>query len=139
MLVYFAGMRFLPKLHEKGTGWKLVLAGGIAGGLAGLLMAIASGSFSAAGALMLVMFLGGILFGFLYWIVNLQILKVPGVFRYFLERVVFYVAGSSLFRDCPPAASCGRVLKKRLMTLLSGDTIYKRQSAATVPLAASGL
>ncbi len=68
-------MRFLPKLHEKGTGWKLVLAGGIAGGLAGLLMAIASGSFSAAGALMLVMFLGGILFGFLYWIVNLQILK----------------------------------------------------------------
>lgn len=75
VLVYFAGMRFLPKLHEKGTGWKLVLAGGIAGALAGLLMAIASGSFSAAGALMLVMFLGGILFGFLYWIVNLQILK----------------------------------------------------------------
>ena len=31
VLVYFAGMRFLPKLHEKGTGWKLVLAGGIAG------------------------------------------------------------------------------------------------------------
>lgn len=74
-LVYFAGMHFLRRLHEKGTGWKLVLSGGLAGALAGLLMAAVSGSLAAAGALMMVMFLSGMLFGFLYWIVNLQILK----------------------------------------------------------------